>query len=120
MTGQQVMARLRERDGDGEILRLVHCIAKQHDVTIEEMLGETRQASPCAARQQLWYELYITGRWSYPRLAQTFGRQSHETIILGVRSHCGRAGLAAPRQGMGKRYVPPGEAFIPQATGGEQ
>jgi len=113
MTGQQVMARLRERDGDGDIMKLIHCIAKVHSVTLEEMLGDTHEHPASSARQQLWYELYMTGHWSYPRIAKVFGRKSHQTVMEGIRSHCRREGLAPPGVGQGRRYIPPGEATLP-------
>ena len=113
MTGQQVMARLRERDGDGEILSLVKRIADTWNVTMNELLGDSRELCPSAARQQLWYELYLTGRWSYPRIARTFGRKAHETIIFGVKAHCKRNGFTPPRLGRGRRYEDPGEAMLP-------
>ena len=113
MTAQQVMARLRERDGDGELTRQIHCIAKMHSVTFEEMLGGSHEHPASAARQQLWYELYMTGRWSYPRIAKVFGRKAHGTVLIGVRQHCARNGLAFPAGTPAKRYIPPGEAELP-------
>jgi chromosomal replication initiation ATPase DnaA len=112
MTGQQVMARLREHDGDGEILQLARNIANHHGVTHDEMLGESHEPMPCAARHHLWYALYMTGKWSYPRIAKTFGRKAHQTVIAGVKSHCEREGLVPPRPGGGNRYCEPREAEL--------
>ena len=42
MTGQQVMARLRERDGDGELLSLVKRLAAAHHVTVDEPAANQR------------------------------------------------------------------------------
>ena len=113
MTGQQVMARLRERDGDGELLGLVKRLAAAHHVTTEELLGTDRSIGPSHARQALWNALHELGHWSYPRLGKVFGRD-HCTILYGIRAHRERNGLAKLVYKMGKAYAPPGEADIPQ------
>jgi chromosomal replication initiation ATPase DnaA len=113
MTGQQVMARLRERDGDGELLAIVKRIAAAHDVTVDELLGPSREAAPAHARQALWATLHERGHWSYPRLGKTFGRD-HTTIIAGVNAHRDRMGLPRLVHKPGATYQPPGEAYLPQ------
>lgn len=113
MTSQQIMARLRERDGDGEILALVKRIAAAHDVTADELLGPSRESGPSHARQALWAALHERGHWSYPRIGKVFGRD-HSTVIFGVNAHRQRCGLAPLVHKPGRTYEPPGEANIPQ------
>jgi len=73
MTGQQVMARIRERD-DGEILSLIKRLAKAHHVTVDELLGGDRRRGPMDARAALWEAMEATGHWSSERLGELFGR----------------------------------------------
>lgn len=111
MTSQQIMARLRERDGDGELLTLTKRIASAHNVTLDEMLGTCRESASSHARQALWAALHERGHWSYPRLAKLFGRD-HSTIIFGVNAHRERVGDAPLQHRRGVGYEPPREAEL--------
>jgi len=91
MTGQQVMARIRERD-DGEILSLIKRLARAHHVTVDELLGRDRTPAASHARQALWEALNATGHWSLVRLGKVFGRD-HVTILHGITAHRVRNGL---------------------------
>lgn len=110
MTGQQVMARLRERDGDGELLELIKRIAAAHDVTAMELI-ESRKGAPSDARFALWNALFERGHWNYSRLGDLFGRD-HTTIRAGIDSHRARNGLAPLVVGQGKKYRPPTEQYL--------
>lgn len=112
MTGQQVMARIRERDGDGELLALVKRIAAAHEVTADELLGMCRESGPSHARQALWAALHARGHWSYPRLGKVFGRD-HSTILSGVNAHRARMGLGKLVHKLGTTFQPPTELELP-------
>jgi hypothetical protein len=109
------MARIRERDGDGDLLALVKRIASAHDVTLDEMLGTSHVAGHVHARHALWAALYARGHWSYPRLGKLFGRD-HSTVLAGVVAHCERQGIQPPRAKKGCDFIVPGEADIPQGA----
>jgi chromosomal replication initiation ATPase DnaA len=109
MTGQQVMARIRERD-DGEILGIIRRLAQTHHVTSLELL-ESREAGASDARFALWNALMESGCWSYKRLGEVFGRD-HTTIRAGIAVHRKRIGAAAVPPHKGKRYVPPSEQSL--------
>lgn len=111
MTGQQVMARLRERDGDGELLGLVKRIAKAHQVTPDELLGPSREQGASHARQALWSALHERGHWSFSRLGKVFGRD-HSTVMFGVAEHRKRNGDAPLVHKPGRTYEPPTEAEL--------
>lgn len=86
---RQILFELEARD----LVELADRIAKQHDVTLLEMLGHTRGSGPSWARQALWSELYARGHWSYPRLGKLFDR-NHRTIMAGVDAHLRRTGAS--------------------------
>jgi chromosomal replication initiation ATPase DnaA len=106
------MARLRERDGDGELLSLVKRIAAAHHVTVVELLGTSRDPGASHARQALWSRLYELGHWSYPRLGKVFGRV-HRTIMFGVAAHRERMGFPKPVQKPGRGFLMPVEQELP-------
>jgi len=112
MTGQQVMARLRERDANGDLLSLVKRLAAAHHVTVDELLGPDRMSGPSHARQALWSHLHENGGWSYPRLGKVFGR-NHCTILYGIRAHRERNGLTKLVHKIGRGYDPPTEQALP-------
>ncbi len=105
------MARLRERDGDGELLGLIKHIAAAHDVTAMELI-ESRKGAPASARHALWNALFERGHWNYTRLGELFGRD-HTTVMNGINAHRERNGLPPLRVGQGRKYVPPTEQPLP-------
>lgn len=111
MTSQQIMARLRERDGDGELMGLMKRIASAHDVTLQELL-DSRKAGPTDARYALWNALMERGHWSYSRIADVFGRDP-SSVNNGVGAHRERHGLPPLVIGRGRRYAPPLEQALP-------
>lgn len=111
MTGQQVMARLRERDGDGELRRLIDRFAKAHYVTRMELL-DSRKAGASDARFAMWNRLMESGVWTYSRIGVVFGRDP-TTVAKGVAVWRKRNGLPPLVVGQGRRYIPPGEATLP-------
>jgi len=115
MTGQQVMARLRERDANGDIIRLVKQVAAAHQVTLDELLGHDRTSAPSEARRALWEALAATGHWSFSRLARVFDRD-HTTIAAGIDKHRAHVGCAKLVRSKGKAYRPPVEQSLPLQT----
>lgn len=111
MTAQQIMARIRERDGDGDLLGLVKRIAAAHDVTVAELL-ESRVRGASDARFALWNILMERGHWSYARIGSVFGR-THGAVIDGIAVYRKREGLPPLAIGKGRRYVQPVEQALP-------
>lgn len=75
-----IITELHERDLFDDATR----IAKAHNVTVFEMVSRNRSMGPSAARHAFWQELYARGHWSYPRIAELFGRD-HSTVMAGVK-----------------------------------
>lgn len=101
MTGQQVLEAIRERDGDGELRAVMNRLAKAHAVTVEELLGRSRNPAASHARQAFWAALHATGNWSYARLGRFFGRD-HVSIMWGITAHHKRNGATVPER---KRFI---------------
>ncbi len=112
MTGQQVMARLRERDGDGELLGLVKRIAAAHHVTQEELLSHDRGAAACRARHAFWSRLSETGHWSFSRIGKVFG-YDHVSVMNGIDAHRALIGLPPRVKKQGKTCESPTEQELP-------
>jgi chromosomal replication initiation ATPase DnaA len=89
-TIEAIIERLAERD----LLDVALRFAREHNVTVRELVGGSHERAPSWARQALWSFLYSLGHWSYPRLGHLFGRD-HSTILAGVRAHLQRTGVAA-------------------------
>jgi chromosomal replication initiation ATPase DnaA len=86
MSQSDPLSELRERD----LLELAEQVAKGHQCTVLEMVGDRRLAAFVAARQELWLRLRETGHWSLTRIAQ-LARRDHTTVIHGIRKAKARA-----------------------------
>ncbi len=64
----KILAKLDQRD----LLDFVRGIAMAYDVSLEGLLGKCRTRRLIEARHRTWQELYATGHWSYPRIANLF------------------------------------------------
>lgn len=64
---------------------LADAIARYHRITVEEMMGNRRTATPVLARAQLIYVLKTYHHRSYPEIADIFGKD-HTTIMAGLKS----------------------------------
>ncbi len=77
-----------------DLLEVASRVALRHHITIGEMVGDGRERPVAWARQALWCELFGYGHWSYVALGRLFGRD-HTTVMIGVRAHLARTGVAA-------------------------
>lgn len=89
-TIETIIERLAER----ELLDIAARFAREHDVTVRELVGPSHQRACAWARQAMWNYLQGLGHWSYSRIGELFGRD-HSTIMAGVRQHLRRTGVAA-------------------------
>lgn len=64
--------------------RLINSVARDFEVTPEEMVGERRHKHLVLARSVVAVLLKRRG-WSYPRIARAIGRNDHTTVINAVR-----------------------------------
>jgi chromosomal replication initiation ATPase DnaA len=85
MTVHRIIEDLDTRDA----LDLARRIAKEHGVTLEELLGRGHRASAARARHELWGRLYEEAIPTFSALARVFERD-HSTIRAGVRRYAAR------------------------------
>src|SRR5690349_5930608 len=80
-TAAAIIRDLETRD----LLGVAKEIARNHHVTLEELLGRRRRGPEASARHELWHRLYEQIP-SLPKLGEIFGRD-HTTIMAGVHKH---------------------------------
>jgi hypothetical protein len=68
-----------------DLLEIARRVARNHYVTLEELLGRTRRSPEARARHELWYLLYEQIP-SFPKLGEIFGRD-HTTILSAVHNY---------------------------------
>jgi hypothetical protein len=75
-----------------DLLELARGVARNHYVTLEELVGRTRRSPEAKARHELWYLLYEQIP-SFPKLGEIFGRD-HSTILSAVHNYARDHGTA--------------------------
>lgn len=71
-------------------------VCQQRGVDMDMLTGRRRTRPISLARHEAMYRLRRLGL-SYPRIGQILGGRDHSTVIHGIRQHCLRNGLEAPR-----------------------
>ena len=64
-------------------MALIEMIAREHGVTMAELMGVSRRQKYCIARREIWRVLRDQGI-SLPRIGRMFNRD-HTTILHGLR-----------------------------------
>lgn len=88
-----IRKRLTERD----LLDDAQHLARQYDVTLDDMLGNCRHQPCVRARQAMWCLLYDRGHWSINRIGEIFDRD-HTTVSHGIRAATLRDAVRAPEE----------------------
>ena len=65
---------------------IVGGVAKLYGITTAAMLGHSKTALLCRARNHAWHNLRTNMGMSYPEIGKLFGRH-HTTVMPGVRAH---------------------------------
>jgi chromosomal replication initiation ATPase DnaA len=73
-----------------EARRLLAERAADFQVTVSDLVGDSRKRAVAWPRQAIMAELYETGRYSLPAIGRLFNRD-HSTVMHGVRRHAERA-----------------------------
>ncbi len=71
-------------------------VAEQHGLTLDDMFSRSRSREIVWPRQQAWAEIYATGRFSYPRIAELFGGFDHTSVMHGLKQHRARQAQLIP------------------------
>lgn len=71
-------------------------IAKQHQLSLDDLRGPRRYKSIAEARRSAMASIYATGQFSYPQIGQFFNRD-HTTVLYAVRRHNGETPAEANR-----------------------
>jgi len=79
-----------------EHMQIVRDVAKDHKVSVSEILGGYRDARIIIARHAAYAAVWKATGWPYTRVARFFNRE-HTTVIYGIGAHLYR---------QGKRYGP--------------
>lgn len=79
------------------LLGLAERVARNHRVTLDEMLGPRHCPAFARARQELWSVVYDLLR-STTVVGEIFDRD-HSTIIYGMRAHAARAPVVVVEEG---------------------
>jgi chromosomal replication initiation ATPase DnaA len=85
MSVDRIIEDLDTRDA----LELALRIAKEHGITVEELLGRSHRAPPARARHELWSRLYEEAIPSLSALSRVFERD-RTTIRAGIHQHVAR------------------------------
>ena len=85
MSVNRIIEDLDTRDALEPALR----IAKEHGITVEELLGRSHRAPAAHARHELWSLLYEEAIPSLSALSRVFKRD-RTTIRAGIRRHAAR------------------------------
>ena len=64
-------------------MRILHAVAKKHDVSAKEIMSNSRRRTVVTARFEVFYRLRIDLAMSYPKIGRVF-RKDHSTILHGV------------------------------------
>lgn len=72
-------------------------VMRETGYTLAELHGRSRRTGVAEARHALFYELAAHTRLSIVELARRCGGRDHTTLLHGIRQHCKRHQLEAPR-----------------------
>jgi hypothetical protein len=64
-------------------MRVLHAVAKQHDIQAQEIMGQSRKKHIVMARFETFYRLRFDLGMSYPKIASLF-RRDHTSVLHGV------------------------------------
>lgn len=68
---------------------MVQEVARLHGVTFEQLMGKRRTYKIAHARQEAYYRVRVSTRWSFPDIGKYFGKH-HASIINGINRHLAR------------------------------
>ena len=66
--------------------RIVQQVAERHRVSVQHVLGQSRERRHSRARAEAMFLIRQTGRFSYPQIGRFFSRD-HTSVIHAVRRH---------------------------------
>lgn len=94
----QELERLRVGMTPGQQTRAIIAeVAARHELTLEQLLSDTRKRHISWPRQEAMYEVAKRRTWmSLPDIGRVFGGKDHTTILHGIREHCKRIGESYP------------------------
>lgn len=72
--------------------RIVRQIARQHNVSVAELIGRRRAANIVAARHHACYQLAVLTGMSLPAIGRHLGNRDHTSILHGIRRHALKIG----------------------------
>ncbi len=72
-----------EETGGVRWVRVLHAVAKQHNVDVKEILSQSRRREIIKARFETFYRLRVDVRMSYEKIARLMKRD-HTTVMHGV------------------------------------
>ena len=93
---QAVAAAKRALDTILSAKAIIASVACIHGVTVEQILSPSRNPVIAHARQHVYYEMIMTGHWSYKQIAVFCGRADHSTPWYGAKAYAEMNGLPAP------------------------
>lgn len=76
--------------------KIAQHVCANHGVSLEEIRSPSRRQNLVKARHELFYQLALRTKHSYPRLGWFLNRD-HTTILMGLSRFCYKHGLPHPR-----------------------
>ena len=75
---------------------IIREVARQHNVSIEELQSPSRVARLGVIRMEIYYRLRLERGMSFPQIGALMGGRDHTTVLHGVRVWCRRNNLPIP------------------------
>lgn len=66
-------------------MEILHDVARECDVTVDELRGKSRAFRVSHPRQEVYRRLHAHG-WSLTKIAQFMGGRDHTTVLHGLRA----------------------------------
>lgn len=76
---------------------LLRKVERETGITVNEIKGKRRTRGIAFARHEAMYLLRANTSMSLPQIGKALGGRHHTTVLHGIREHCKRNGLEAPR-----------------------
>jgi chromosomal replication initiator protein len=66
---------------------IIQEVARRHDLTVEELLSNSRERHIAWPRQEAMWEMRQRTKMSLPQIARRLGLKDHTTIHHGIKRH---------------------------------
>lgn len=74
-------------DGPFKWRHIVDEVCAKHNMSFEQLCGDSRKAPIIAARHEAFYRLSVELGMSLPKIGRRLGGKDHSTVLHGIRKH---------------------------------